>query len=66
MLLESTYLFKLDGRALPGSRSSSLSLRGMVRVGAWFDRFTMSLSNGADARDFTLTLTLSFKGEGMI
>ena len=33
-------------------------------MGAWFDRLTMSLSNGADASDFTLTPTLSLKGEG--
>ena len=33
-------------------------------MGAWFDRLNMSLSNGADTHDFTLTPTLSLKGEG--
>ena len=33
-------------------------------MGAWFDTLTMSLSNGADACDFTLTPALSLKGEG--
>ena len=33
-------------------------------MGAWFDRLAMRLSNGTDASDFTLTPTLSLKGEG--